>query len=42
MRCRYGNRKEPELKLISTKMNDEWDENNPLVQMRFSLDNDES
>lgn len=34
--------KKPELKLFSTKMDDEWDENNPLVQMRFSLDNDES
>ncbi|MGG0251807.1 recombinase family protein [Peribacillus frigoritolerans] len=34
--------KKPELKLFSTKMEVEWDENNPLVQMRLSLDYDES
>lgn len=34
--------KNPNLKLFSTKMEEEWNENNPLVQMRLILDYEES
>lgn len=34
--------KKPDLKLLSTKLDEDWNENNPLVQMRLTLDYEES